>query len=138
MPSARPRDFRWILPAAGLACLVVGLLVVGAFDPAVSGWYPPCLFHRWTGLNCPGCGSTRALHQLLHGHIGAALRLNAFAVLAIPFLTYWAARQVGMPAGRRLPALPVPGAVAWGLVAGVIGFWVLRNIPAWPFTWLAP
>ena len=39
------------------------------FNPAQSGFYPFCVFHRTTGLLCPGCGSLRALHQLLHQRI---------------------------------------------------------------------
>lgn len=30
---------------------------------------PPCIFHSVTGLYCPGCGGTRAVSALLHGHI---------------------------------------------------------------------
>ncbi|MCR5396128.1 MAG: DUF2752 domain-containing protein [Lachnospiraceae bacterium] len=28
----------------------------------------PCIFHAVTGLYCPGCGGTRAVLLLLHGH----------------------------------------------------------------------
>lgn len=30
---------------------------------------PPCLIHKWTGYYCPGCGGTRAVRELLAGHI---------------------------------------------------------------------
>lgn len=30
---------------------------------------PPCIFHRFTGLYCPGCGGTRAVIALSHGHV---------------------------------------------------------------------
>jgi hypothetical protein len=59
------------------------VLVLFFFDPSRSGFYPLCYFHRVTGLLCPGCGGLRATHQLLHGHILEALRLNAFLVLVL-------------------------------------------------------
>ena len=33
--------------------------------------FPPdgCVLHNLTGYYCPGCGGTRAIHALLHGHI---------------------------------------------------------------------
>lgn len=29
---------------------------------------PPCIVYTITGLYCPGCGGTRAVNALLHGH----------------------------------------------------------------------
>ena len=29
----------------------------------------PCLFHMVTGYYCPGCGGTRAVIALMHGHV---------------------------------------------------------------------
>ena len=40
--------------------------------PVAGGIYPPCFFHWLTGLYCPGCGSTRCLHALLHGNFRQA------------------------------------------------------------------
>lgn len=31
-------------------------------------YLPPCIFHVVTGLDCPGCGGTRATVSFLHGH----------------------------------------------------------------------
>ncbi len=65
--------------------LVTGaLLVLFFFDPATVGFYPPCLFKTVLGMGCPGCGSLRAMHQLLHGNFAAAWTLNAPVVVAVP------------------------------------------------------
>ncbi|MGA8200207.1 MAG: DUF2752 domain-containing protein, partial [Candidatus Sulfotelmatobacter sp.] len=76
--------------------LRIGMVAVAAaatvtldfFDPATSGLFPPCPLHYLTGWYCPGCGSLRALHQLLHGNLSAAWALNPLTVLLLPFLVY--------------------------------------------------
>lgn len=30
---------------------------------------PPCVFSSWLRIYCPGCGGTRAVDALLHGHV---------------------------------------------------------------------
>lgn len=96
------------------------------FDPVRSGVYPICLLHAWTGLYCPGCGSLRALHCLLHGDLAAALRFNALFVL----LVLIAAAAWPLRAGRRR--------WLWVLLAVTVAFGVLRNIARPPFSLLAP
>lgn len=122
--------------------LLVGALALGAtglflFNPTTTPFYPKCLFHEMTGLYCPGCGSTRALHCLLHGELGAALHENALAVLALPLVGFMALRSVlrrrPPVAGRRFQ--PIWLVV---VVAVIVTFGVLRNIPRQPFLWLAP
>src|SRR6266853_1383676 len=73
---------RLLIAAAALtvACL---LAVLYFFSPEQYSFYPRCLLHSWTGLQCPGCGSLRAAHHLLHGQIGAAFRLNPLFVLSL-------------------------------------------------------
>src|SRR6266496_4706029 len=69
-----------MLAAAGAAAILF------SFNPAQYGFYPVCYFHAATGLNCPGCGSLRALHQLLHGHVAETARHNLLLLLCLPFL----------------------------------------------------
>lgn len=74
-----------------LSCGAVGVAVAALLffcDPSRTPIYPVCLFHRLTDLNCPGCGSLRAMHQLLHGNVLEALRLNALLVLSLPFFAW--------------------------------------------------
>jgi len=76
---------------AALAIVATGataLVTLYFHDPAAAGFFPPCPFHYLTGLHCPGCGTLRATHQLLHGHPLAALDLNPLMVLSLPFLAY--------------------------------------------------
>src|SRR5262249_54250436 len=107
--------------------------VLYRFDPARSGFYPRCLFHEWTGLSCPGCGSLRALHQLLHGRVAAAFALNPLLIAALPWLGVaflsdcGAIRRAG-PSSRWV----------WGMIGVILTFWLVRNLPVDPFRRLAP
>ncbi len=127
------RAARLGLVMAALA-VAVGAWALFRFDPNGQGFFPVCLFHQLTGLSCPGCGSLRALHQLLHGNIFNALRLNALLVLAIPVLTWFGARRGWRAAHGRPAAWRVPGSWVWLVVFVVVGFSVWRNLPGhgWP------
>ena len=44
------------------------------------GGYIPCLFHRLTGIECPGCGMTRAFVSLSHFQFYTSFTNNPFGV----------------------------------------------------------
>jgi hypothetical protein len=131
---ARASRVKTIALAAGL---LGGLATAGMlffFDPARGwGWlYPQCTFHRLTGLDCPGCGSLRALHQLLHGQLLAALRLNAFLILSLPVLG-WAGFRLFRRELKGGPAVAIRPLWWWLYLAAWVAFGILRNLPAlWP------
>lgn len=112
----------------GLAALAAGMLRV--FDPATTWSFPPCPFHTITGYLCPGCGTLRALHQLLNGHFAAAFRLNPLMMLLMPYIGYEATSSALEAAfGRSLPRVFIRPAYIWILLAVIILFWILRNVP---------
>jgi len=76
---------RWLFIVLG--AVIVGLLtyIYYRYDPFQSAWFPKCPLKTFTGLDCPGCGSQRAIHALLHGEFLAAIRYNA---LLLPFIPY--------------------------------------------------
>ncbi|WP_374328930.1 DUF2752 domain-containing protein [Soonwooa sp.] len=75
--------------------LLIGVLLVYFFiDPADSGWAISCPFYTITNYACPGCGSQRAFHELLHGHFRNAFVLNPIFVIAIPFFLIFLAFQI--------------------------------------------
>jgi hypothetical protein len=128
------------LASFAVVMLVVAALGSGAFlfffDPAQHGFYPICLFHSLTGLNCPGCGATRAAYQLLHGHLLRALHDNALFVLLLAGLAAQGAGW-GMKKIRNQPArFVVPPKALWALLVLTLVFTGLRNLPA--FAWLSP
>ena len=134
--SVRARRIAAVLIGAAVVVIAAALF---AYDPAEGNALPGCVFHGLTGLYCPGCGSCRALHQLLNGHLGAALGMNPLMVLALPFLgVYFLLYAVA--AIRRKPWLGVSMKAIWirAILCLVIAHGVLRNIPFEPFSWLAP
>lgn len=56
---------------AGLAILAVGSAGLVLFFGVVRKQFemPPCVFASWLRIYCPGCGGTRSVEALLHGHI---------------------------------------------------------------------
>ena len=125
--------------SAVVAMAAGGLSLVYLLDPETSDLYPPCLFQALTGFYCPGCGTLRALHQLARGHPVAALDLNPLMMLLLPFIVYFFASQALLAVtGRPLRTFFVRPAVIWTLLGVILLYWLLRNIPAYPFTLLAP
>jgi uncharacterized protein DUF2752 len=131
---------RWVAPAAAGVAAAAGLAYVWALDPARGGVFIPCPFHRLTGRWCPGCGMTRALHDLLHGDVRAALGANVFLPVVVALgLALWLGSLWPVLTGRRLDILSrVPSAVWTGLIVLALLYGVLRNLPAAPFNALAP
>lgn len=128
-----------LAPTLVLLALASGVLMVAWFvNPGGTAWLPPCPFHVLTGLSCPGCGSTRAMHYLVHGQLVAAMRMNPLMVLAVPAIAYGLICEVAALHGRRLRPISRSPWVAWGCAIALVAFAVARNIPAYPFTLLAP
>jgi hypothetical protein len=131
---------RGLAPLIVAAGGVAGLALVSAVDPRASGAYPRCPLHAMTGLWCPGCGITRALHDALHGDLASALSTNAmlpvYAVLTV--LGWWSWWQIAH--GRAAPRIITSARpTAWiALGATLVTFAVLRNLPVEPFAALAP
>ena len=108
---------RFYVLAALIAC---GVLLY--FIPPSSLYFiPPCVFNFFTGLNCPFCGATRALHNAAHGRFAEAFTMNPAVLLAIPLLLLSFFKE-GKTFRQRLPLY---------ILLGLFAFGILRNIPAW-------
>ncbi|HET9657375.1 MAG TPA: DUF2752 domain-containing protein [Kineosporiaceae bacterium] len=136
IPFAGSPAGRVLAPLAVAAAAVCTAAYVGAVDPNQPGHYPTCPFLYLTGYYCPGCGSLRAIHAVVHGDLLQAVDRNPLTVAFLPYLVLtwisWLRRGITGAPRRDL----APPWVIWTLLGVVVAFWVLRNLPG--FAWLAP
>ncbi|HWC61652.1 MAG TPA: DUF2752 domain-containing protein [Verrucomicrobiae bacterium] len=120
-----------ILPVSAVILCAAVAGVYFLFDPTKVSIFPPCIFHQVTGLDCPGCGGQRALHELLHGHLIAALQMNAMFVLSLPLAAWFLPRFISR-AVRGTPMPPLNTLWLCVYAAAWIIFGIVRNLP---FPW---
>jgi hypothetical protein len=110
--------------------------IVFFFNPSTHGFYPVCAFHALTGLNCPGCGATRALYALLHGNFLLALKDNALFVASLAMLAIWGARFVFWKLKNQTATFDISPKFLWIFLGVAFAFTIFRNLPG--FKWLSP
>ena len=135
MHGIKHNQWHILLGAAGFLIL---LPLYYFWDPE-GGLFPACPFHSLTGLYCTGCGSQRALHDLVHLDLPGSFSHNllfppAVLLLGMHFgnrlLRGFDLKSWKSPLdGRRAPVI---------LLAVVVLFTLFRNLPWAPFTALAP
>lgn len=104
------------------------------FEPGKSGFFLACPFRKITGFTCPGCGSTRAMHRLIHGDVIAAFQFNPLFVLALPLLLYVLVRYTDAAIrGKTLNPNRLNAKYIWVLFVVILSFWIFRNTPFYPF-----
>jgi hypothetical protein len=113
--------------------------VLDHFDPARAHFYPPCVFHALTGLACPGCGGTRAMYQLLHGHLAMAWRYNPAMMLYLPVMLFGGIEVArSFLTGRDARPITLRPWLAWAIVASIVVWWIVRNTSLWPYRLASP
>jgi hypothetical protein len=122
---------------AFLAIVLLGYLYF-RFD-SLDILFPKCPLYATTGIYCPGCGSQRATHSLLHFDVVGAFRSNVLFIPAIILVGYhYAIRLINIFLDKKYhSALDHPKAPYIVLVI-VLLYFILRNIPVEPFTYLTP
>ncbi len=117
----------WV--AAIIAVLAIALAIVYYyFDPVEARWMPRCLWKVATGTDCPGCGSQRMAHALVHGDILGAWRANAFALCMIPLIGLLLVLELNREKYPKLYRKVHAPWVIWTLAAAVLIWWIVRNI----------
>lgn len=110
--------------------LIVLIFIYKQFNPADTDLFPACPFHSFTGLQCPGCGSQRAVHHLLNFEFLEAFHYNVLLVLAIPYFLLWLIFDIFLkPSDRTLKWKKIlfgKNAILF-VISWVILFWVFRN-----------
>lgn len=118
-----------------IVLVIAALMVLGfiyyALDPSASSVFPRCAFLSLTGYKCPGCGSQRAIHALLHGNVAGAFRFNALLFIAIPWIALCLFAESQRVRNPRLYARLNAPLLIWLFLALVLIWWLLRNIFNW-------
>ena len=92
MNSQRLKFYSLLLWQVGIAGLVAVLLFLPAnyFDEGET----VCIWKKTLGVECPGCGLTRATQHFLHGEWEVALDYNPLVVVVVPILGFLWGLQV--------------------------------------------
>lgn len=124
----------------GLLLVIVGVAVLFfVLDPNKHEIFPKCLFHSLTGGYCPGCGSQRALHSLLHFNVTGVIGYNFLFIPGGLLIVYhYIHPLLNRIFSWNLPNLFYMKYTPWVIFAVVILFWIARNLPWYPFSILAP
>lgn len=125
--------------------IIIRILLIGLFifyfivDPEKVDFMLSCPLYKTTGYYCPGCGSQRAFHHLLHGNFMGALSNNFLFILAIIGLLYYIAiLAINYFWNRKLKNIFTLKVVKIILLIIVLLFFIARNLPWNPFIKLAP
>jgi hypothetical protein len=126
-----------VAPAATIGGLALATLALNLRDPHQHGSWGICPSAAM-GIYCPGCGGLRAVNDLTHGDVGAALSSNILVTLLIPVtvvllslwaLDRWRGHTRSVPWSRLRP-------IVVSLVTVMFLFAVIRNTGSG--AWLAP
>ncbi len=123
--TPKKRLLRVILIACGLLALLVGY---GLFYN-ITGFGIPCMLHKITGLECPGCGLSRAIAAVVRLDLAAAFGFNLLWPLYAAYLL-WGSVSMAVVYVKRGEAGYLPGKT-WMhavILAVAVGYGLLRNI----------
>lgn len=109
---------------------ILGLTVYFLVDPSKT-FMPRCPFYELTGWLCPGCGSQRAIHALLHFNFSQAFKFNPLLVIALPYIALGCLLFLLDKRGENVLWLRTHlfgrwAAYIWVIV--IILYWILRNL----------
>ncbi|MBU2906060.1 MULTISPECIES: DUF2752 domain-containing protein [Arenibacter] len=129
-----------IVVAIILGVVFLGILLLYFFyNPSNSNHFPQCPFLTATGYYCTGCGSQRALHDLLHLDIMGVAKHNLLFIPAFLLIAYhWVRSYAPLKGKESLPDLIYHPKTPIVLFIIITLFTILRNIHLYPFTLLAP
>ena len=113
------------------SAILLLIIIYGSFDPSSSHFFPKCPVKTAFHIDCPGCGSQRAIHALLHFDVVQAFKFNALLVIALPYLALALGLTLIKNPSEKITSLRnrLYGHHATLIVLGVVVFFgVFRNI----------
>lgn len=87
-----------------------------------------CISKSISGLDCPGCGSQRAFHELLHGNFKKAAQLNLLIYFFVPLLLFIFFKLTLKPFHIIFPDINISTKWLIGILILMILFTIIRNV----------
>ena len=81
--------------SAAFSAIVLFALAVIPME-AINSFPTLCPFKRYLGIECFGCGMTRALSAFLHGNVRVAIAYNRGVLFTLPLLALMTLLPVGV------------------------------------------
>ena len=134
------KNLKMKLKHIGMLLLVIILVFLYFFvNPNKVNYLPKCPLYVSTGIYCPGCGSQRATHNLLNFNFLGVLNQNVLYIFGLLIIGYHLLISgINYIFSKTIynyiyhPKTPIV------LLIIIVVFWILRNIPYYPFNLLAP
>lgn len=134
IPTVRDRTKDVCRAAVPPAIVALATILLLRFPPIQFSFYSRCPIHELFHLQCPGCGATRAVAALLHGHFTEAMHFNALVTLLLPFAAAYGILCYCRLIQRKPLRWPQPPpAVTYAALGVATVFTVLRNLPLHSF-----
>lgn len=111
----------------GSVVIIAGLIYF-FFNPADNNLFPKCPFYWLTGLKCPGCGSQRAIHSLLHLDLEAAFKYNALLIFSLPIIIVLGYAEIERTKYPNWYLKIHNVKFIWSYFVVTICWWICRNI----------
>ena len=130
IPAVRSRTAEILRAAVPPGIIAVAATLLLRFPPTQYSFYPRCPIHDLLGLQCPGCGATRAIAAVLHGYFAEALHFNALVTSLLPFATAYGVLCYSRLLQRKPLRLPQPPpAIIYTALTLAAAFTIIRNLP---------
>jgi len=118
-----------LLSIIGFFILGGGIYYFYQHDPVQSETvFILCVTKNISGIDCPGCGSQRAFHELLHGNFIKAAKLNLTIYFFTPLLLFLFLKTALKPFRIDLPDLLITNKRLMLILFFLLLFTVLRNL----------
>ncbi|WP_422861496.1 DUF2752 domain-containing protein [Flagellimonas sp. W118] len=113
----------------------LAILLYFSFNPENGLLFPKCPFYNYAGIYCSGCGTQRAIHDLLHLRFLEAFSHNVLLFPSVFVILQHLTVKSGIVKGRSLLSYRYTPMV---ILIIVLLFMLLRNLRFYPFEYLAP